>query len=140
MDLYPSDTIFIMKGFKKMAKLLLINISDPKSISRLVSPMNVHVETVSPAFFNETLERLASTNLSKKENIADLTLSGDSAFFKESLIIFCDVPDKKFDKILFKLRQAKISVDYKAVLTNTSSKWSVKRLFLELEREYKSLQ
>lgn len=69
--------------------------------------MNVHVETVSPAFFNETLERLASTNLSKKENIADLTLSGDSAFFKESLIIFCDVPDKKFDKILFKLRQAK---------------------------------
>mgnify|MGYP001831613274 CR=1 FL=1 len=119
-----------------MAKLLLINISDPKSISRLVSPMNVHVETVSPAFFNETLERLASTNLSKKENIADLTLSGDSAFFKESLIIFCDVPDKKFDKILFKLR----SVDYKAVLTNTSSKWSVKRLFLELEREHKSLQ
>ena len=122
-----------------MAKLLLINISDPKSISRLVSPMNVHVETVSPAFFNETLERLASTNLSKKD-IADLTLSGDSAFFKESLIIFCDVPDKKFDKILFKLRQAKISVDYKAVLTNTSSKWSVKRLFLELEREHKSLQ
>ena len=50
MDLYPSNTIFIMKGFKKMAKLLLINISDPKSISRLVSPMNVHVETVSPAF------------------------------------------------------------------------------------------
>ena len=91
-------------------------------------------------FFNETLERLASTNLSKKENIADLTLSGDSAFFKESLIIFCDVPDKKFDKILFKLRQAKISVDYKAVLTNTSSKWSVKRLFIELEREHKSLQ
>ena len=135
MDLYPSNTIFIMKGFKKMAKLLLINISDPKSISRLV-----HVETVSPAFFNETLERLASTNLSKKENIADLTLSGDSAFFKESLIIFCDVPDKKFDKILFKLRQAKISVDYKAVLTNTSSKWSVKRLFIELEREHKSLQ
>ena len=123
-----------------MAKLLLINISDPKSISRLVSPMNVHVETDSPAFFNETLERLASTNLSKKENIADLTLSGDSAFFKESLIIFCDVPDKKFDKILFKLRQAKISVDYKAVLTNTSSKWSVKRLFIELEREHKSLQ
>ena len=41
MDLYPSDTIFIMKGFKKMAKLLLINISDPKSISRRVSPMNV---------------------------------------------------------------------------------------------------
>lgn len=50
--------------------------------------MNVHVETVSPAFFNETLERLASTNLSKKENIADLTLSGDSAFFKEMSYYF----------------------------------------------------
>lgn len=123
-----------------MAKLLLINISDPKSISRLVSPMNVHVETVSPAFFNETLERLASIKFIKKGKYADLTLSAILHFLNESLIIFCDVPDKKFDKILFKLRQAKISVDYKAVLTNTSSKWSVKRLFIELEREHKSLQ
>ncbi len=128
-----------MKGFKKMAKLLLININDSKSICRLVSPMNVHVETVSPAFFNETLEKLASKNLSKQENITDLTLADSSAFFKESLIIFCDVPEKKFDKILFKLRQSKISVDYKAVLTKTNSKWSVKRLLLELEREHNTL-
>ena len=81
-----------------MAKLLLINISDPKSISRLVSPMNVHVETVSPAFFNETLERLASTNLSKKENIADLTLSGDSAFLKKVLLFFVMFPIKNLTK------------------------------------------
>ena len=45
---------------------------------------------------------------------------------------------KKFDKILFKLRQSKISVDYKAILTPTNSKWTVKRLMLELEREHAS--
>lgn len=122
-----------------MAKLLLINIDDSKSIRRLVSPMNVYVETVPNAFFDETLEKLASSNLSKHEITTTSVMTQNLDLFKESLIIFCDVPDKKFDKILFKLRQSKISVDYKAVLTTTNSKWSVKRLLLELEREHNAL-
>ena len=67
-----------------------------------------------------------------------MPIGTDASIFKDSLLIFCDVPEKKFDKILFKLRQSKISVDYKAILTPTNSKWTVKRLMLELEREHAS--
>lgn len=115
-----------------MPKLLLINIADTNNIHRLVSPMNVQVETVPPANFDKTLGTLA---LSKQKETPAPT-GADASAFKESLIVFCDVSEKKFDKILFKLRQSKISVDYKAILTPTNSKWTVKRLMLELEREH----
>jgi hypothetical protein len=114
-----------------MPKLLLINIADTDKIRRLVLPMNIQAETVSPASFDKTLEVLASSR--QKETPAPI--GTDASVFNESLIIFCDVPEKKFDKILFKLRQSKITVDYKAALTLTNSKWTVKRLMMELERE-----
>lgn len=119
-----------------MPKLLLINTTDNDKIRRLVSPMNIQVETVSPVSFDKTLEILASSR--QKETPAPI--GADASAFKESLIIFCDIPEKKFDKILFKLRQSKISVDYKAMLTPTNSKWTVKRLMIELEREHASFQ
>ena len=115
-----------------MPKLLLINIADTNNIHRLVSPMNVQIETVPPVNFDKTLGTLA---LSKQKETPAPT-GADASAFKESLIVFCDVPEKKFDKILFKLRQSKISVDYKAMLTPTNSKWTVKRLMIELEREH----
>lgn len=115
-----------------MTKLLLINIDDTDNIRRLVSPMNIQVETVSNALFDETLGNLASS----KQTKTVAPSSTDTSFFKDSLIVFCNVPDKKIDKILFKLRQSKISVDYKAALTPTNSKWTVKKLMVELEREH----
>lgn len=114
-----------------MPKLLLINTTDTDKIRRLVLPMNIQVETVSPVSFDKTLETLASS----KQKETPAPIGADASAFNESLIIFCNVPEKKFDKILFKLRQSKIFVDYKAILTPTNSKWTVKRLMLELERE-----
>ena len=114
-----------------MPKLLLINTTDTDKIRRLVLPMNIQVETVSPVSFDKTLETLASS----KQKETPAPIGTDASVFKDSLLIFCDVPEKKFDKILFKLRQSKIFVDYKAILTPTNSKWTVKRLMLELERE-----
>lgn len=120
-----------MKGQNAMPKLLLINTTDTDKIRRLVLPMNIQVETVSPVSFDKTLETLASS----KQKETPAPIGTDASVFKDSLLIFCDVPEKKFDKILFKLRQSKIFVDYKAILTPTNSKWTVKRLMLELERE-----
>lgn len=122
-----------MKGHNAMPKLLLINTTDTDKIRRLVLPMNIHVETVYPVSFDKTLETLASS----KQKETPAPISADASAFNESLIIFCNVPEKKFDKILFKLRQSKISVDYKAALTPTNSKWTVKRLLVELEREHR---
>lgn len=121
-----------MKGQNAMPKLLLINTTDTDKIRRLVLPMNIQVETVSPVSFDKTLETLASS----KQKETPAPIGADASAFNESLIIFCNVPEKKFDKILFKLRQSKISVDYKAALTPTNSKWTVKRLLVELEREH----
>lgn len=116
-----------------MSKLLLINVTEAyaSTIHRLVSPMNVQAETVSPSQFDETLGNLAS----QKQTKTPAPLGTNASVFNDSLIIFCDIPDKKIDKILFKLRQSKISVNYKAALTPTNSKWTVKRLMVELERE-----
>ena len=117
-----------------MSKLLLINITDADKIRRLVSPMNIPAETVHPSDFDKTLVSLASA----RQKETPVPIGTDASIFKDSLLIFCDVPEKKFDKILFKLHQSKISVDYKAILTPTNSKWTVKRLMLELEREHAS--
>lgn len=125
-----------MKGQNAMPKLLLINTTDTDKIRRLVLPMNIQVETVSPVSFDKTLETLASS----KQTETPAPIGADASVFNESLIIFCNVPEKKFDKILFKLRQSKISVDYKAALTPTNSKWTVKRLLIELEREHAAFQ
>ncbi len=119
-----------------MPKLLLINTTDTDKIRRLVLPMNIQVETVSPVSFDKTLETLASS----KQKETPAPIGADASAFNESLIIFCNVPEKKFDKILFKLRQSKISVDYKAALTPTNSKWTVKRLLVELEHEHAAFQ
>lgn len=84
------------------------------------------------SILTQLIPRIASAR--QKETPAPI--GTDASVFKDSLLIFCDVPEKKFDKILFKLRQSKISVDYKAILTPTNSKWTVKRLMLELGREH----
>jgi hypothetical protein len=42
--------------------------------------------------------------------------------------------------MLFELRSANITVTHKAVLTPTNAKWTVQRLWMELERERLHMQ
>jgi hypothetical protein len=42
--------------------------------------------------------------------------------------------------MLFELRSAKITTTHKAVLTPTNAKWTVQRLWMELERERMSME
>lgn len=53
----------------------------------------------------------------------------------ESLMVFCNVSEKHFDRLLFELRNKQIQVDYKAVLTPVNQHWSLSQLYVELERE-----
>lgn len=52
-----------------------------------------------------------------------------------SLMVFCDVTEKHFDKLLFEMRAKNISMDYKAVLTAANRQWTIPQLMRELERE-----
>ena len=54
---------------------------------------------------------------------------------EESLLLFCEVTDKHFDKLLFELRSKKIQVDYKAVVTPVNQQWTLSRLYTELKNE-----
>lgn len=53
----------------------------------------------------------------------------------ESMVLMCEFSEKQVNKLLAALKRQGASVDYKAVLTPTNSKWNVLRLFAELARE-----
>lgn len=54
---------------------------------------------------------------------------------KESLMVFCDVSEKHFNRTLALMRERAVKIDYKAVLTPTNREWNVLRLYAELARE-----
>ena len=54
---------------------------------------------------------------------------------EESLMVFCDVSEKHFDKLLFEMRSKKIHIDYKAVLTPINRHWTIPMLMRELQKE-----
>lgn len=54
---------------------------------------------------------------------------------ESSLMVFCDVTEKHFDKLLFEMRNKDIKVDYKAALTAANRQWTLLQLMRELERE-----
>ncbi len=70
----------------------------------------------------------------------DLVSDSQNKIPGESLVLFSDVSEKHFDKLLFEMRSAKIDVDYKAVVTKTNINWPLCRLFSELDREKRQYQ
>ena len=115
-----------------MERLLLFNSPDTDKIKKIAAPMKIKVLTADPARYNETLRELASTDKKEKPSTDNVFTGKVPA---ESLLLFCEVADKKIDKILFQLRKNNINIDFKAVLTPTNSSWNVLKLYLEMERE-----
>lgn len=54
-----------------------------------------------------------------------------------SVMVFCNVTEKHFNKLLFEFRTKGISIDYKAVLTETNRYWTIGHLYPELVKERK---
>lgn len=115
-----------------MERIVLFNTNDSEKIKKFTEPMHIKTIIADPSRYNETLAELSSPKAKEK------TSSGNTFTGKvpsESLLLFCDVADKKIDKILFQLKKNDIKIDFKAVLTPTNSSWNVLKLYLELERE-----
>ena len=53
----------------------------------------------------------------------------------DSLILVCNLKEKRMDKMLFELRHAEVKVMYKAILTPSNQNWTVPMLMQELRRE-----
>lgn len=115
-----------------MERIVLFNTPDTDKIAKIVTPMKIKVIIADTKKYNETLKEISSTSKTEKPS-AENAFTGKIP--AESLLLFCDIADKKIDKILFQLRKNNINIDFKAVLTPTNSSWNVLKLYLAMERE-----
>ena len=117
-----------------MEKILIYQVKEKEAVKQLLAPMKIRLEEIEAADLRQSIGDLAEG----KRNVLTAPFTGNAP--QESLMVFCGVNEKHFDKILFALRQKQIPIDYKAVLTPTNQKWSVLMLFLELAKEKNSFR
>lgn len=127
-----------------MEKLILINCKDEDLIKSIAG--NMRIKTISASLKSQDMlvgdlvKGEVANYVSDEPNISHITEADSSENDvadkdSKSLILFCDVTDKHFDKILSKLREKNVTTDYKAVLTKTNEKWTLKKLLLHLKFE-----
>ena len=97
-------------------------------IRRLTENKKIRLIYVKPEDFNRSLGNLAGIP-------SEVDPGEEEVLPDTSLMVFCNVSEKHFNKLLFELRTKNIAVDYKAALTETNRYWTVGRLYPELVRE-----
>lgn len=112
-----------------MEKILIYQVKEKEAVKQLLAPMKIRLEEIETADLKQSIGSLAEG----KKNVLVAPFTGNAP--QESLMVFCGVSEKHFDKILFALRKKQIQIDYKAVLTPTNQKWNVLMLLVELARE-----
>ena len=135
-----------------MEKVLLFRMRDEEAavIADMLAAMKIKCERVPESAFHQTIGALASGRNGKSgiqtapdkwnaempqstEGSPGTGIRQDAP--QESLMVFCDVSEKHFNRALALLRSRTVRVDYKAVLTPTNKEWNVLRLYAELARE-----
>lgn len=61
--------------------------------------------------------------------------STPAAVSRDRLLVMCQLPERRMDKLLFELRRIDAPIDYKAVLTPTNAGWTIPRLLMEMHSE-----
>ena len=51
------------------------------------------------------------------------------------MIIMCDFTEKQLDRLLMDLRNHKVKIDYKMVMTAINASWDVLHVYFEAQRE-----
>lgn len=130
-----------------MEKLLAFGVSDTAycTIKQIASRMKITCERFSPACCTYTLDQLLTVGSSDAlcKDISctpEAPAAAEQPFCKpkanaESLLVICNLSDKRLDKLLFELRKGDTDLTYKAILTPTNRHFTVSQLFLEMRRE-----
>lgn len=133
-----------------MEKLLLFGADDAEfqKINQIASRLKLRLEQVDPADYKRTLGEIASgshkhsalgapaaSGQDAARSSSGVQTGGSSPALSESLLVMCNLSDKRMDKLLFELRRADAALSYKAVLTPTNAGWTIPRLMLEMQRE-----
>jgi hypothetical protein len=107
------------------------------ALRRLADNMRIAVVEVAETQYDCTIGDIAE----QKPAFVQTGKSGTAADGAScSLLVFANVTDKHVDKLLFEMKSRKITVDYKAVMTDTNRQWSVKRTMFEMERERQAFE
>lgn len=112
-----------------MEKILIINCKHTDVVKKIASDMRVKAVEIQGENFNNTVENLVMGNID--------TCEKGEILIQESMLIFNEFSEKHLDRFLARLRQKDVQVDYKAIVTSTNKKWTLKRLFAEMEKEKK---
>lgn len=125
-----------------MEKLICYQIENTREIERLASNMKLRIVYADASLYDETLDAIASAKVRSTVTVAtganeiartdNLNLNPDSG---DSILIFCDLSEKHLNRMLFELKSRKVQIDFKAILTPTNRKWTLRQLHAELERE-----
>ena len=125
-----------------MEKLICYQIKNTREIERLASNMKLRIVYADASLYDEALDAIASGKVRSTATVAtganeitrkdDLTLPQGS---RDSILIFCDLSEKHLNRMLFELKSRKVQIDFKAILTPTNRKWTLRQLHAELERE-----
>jgi hypothetical protein len=107
------------------------------AVRHLADNMRINVVEVAETQYDCTIGDIAE----QKAAFVQAGKSGTAADgASRSLLVFANVTDKHVDKLLFEMKSRKITVDYKAVMTDTNRQWSVKRTMFEMERERQAFE
>lgn len=114
-----------------MGKIFLFGPVDVMAVKSIAGPLRLGVKAVDGVEYNQTLGFLAGID---KRPAAPY--EGDLP--EESLLLFYQVEDPLVDKMLKGIRKKGLDITYKAIMTPTNRQWTVRRLYVEMERERRS--
>ena len=112
---------------KKMAKVLLFQCENESEIRQVLTPMKIQAVSVPKTKFHMSLGELAREK-------------DDGGYFggeypKGSMLVMCDFTEKQLNRLLMDLRNHKVKIDYKMVMTPTNASWDVLHVYFEAQRE-----
>lgn len=111
-----------------MKKIVLFQVENPIQMKAALATMKLRMEVIPVTEFHNTIGSLVSGLNLKNDMFMDTPPRG-------SLMLMCGLSDQELDQVLIRLRKHKISVTYKAILTEMNQKWTVPELYKEMEKE-----
>lgn len=115
-----------------MERILLYNVCANEEIIRIASNMRIKCGTIDADDQDRLIKDLAS-DINIKENTSNSKINQEA--YVESMLIFCDVSEKHMDKLLFEIKHRSIDITYKAILTPTNSRWTLREMLIQMRRE-----
>ena len=103
-------------------------------IEQALFPFHVRLKKVPLTDYNKTIGQIAGI-----QDEAEDHESYNGEELDSSMMIFAGIPDSKLNQMLKNLRERKVQLPYKAVLTPTNTNWTPLECFEELKREHEAM-